>query len=359
MYDGTTAAPLYQDTANQRVGIAEGAPVTTLEVGGLTTMTGTGVANAPTLAIDNSSSASYNHAIEAFHPNLAAGETALIAVGRVGSTKNTGYLGYKYSSAGSDDNIISLSHWGANHLLNVKGNGNVGIGTEDPKNPLHIRDTGDGDDVYSGIRFTPADSETSETNTNSYHKITGFRKSGLLLAGGQTGNHSRTYSTLNNSGYKVYTNDGTNTGVVLSTDLKFHIAVGDDGDTNFYTDVIIDGHLGATTKSFLIPHPTKEGMMLRHGSLEGPEHGVYIRGHAKGNTIDLPEYWSGLVDEESITVQITPNLSSQALYVKSVNSERVSIGREDGSSIDCFYFIQAERKDVGKMEVEYCDSSST
>ena len=43
-------------------------------------------------------------------------------------------------------------------------------------------------------------------------------------------------------------------------------------------DLDVAGALTATTKSFDIEHPTKEGMRLHHGSLEGPEHGVYVRG---------------------------------------------------------------------------------
>jgi hypothetical protein len=38
------------------------------------------------------------------------------------------------------------------------------------------------------------------------------------------------------------------------------------------------GALTAASKSFDIPHPTKEGFRLRYGVLEGPEHGVYFRG---------------------------------------------------------------------------------
>jgi flagellar biogenesis protein FliO len=53
----------------------------------------------------------------------------------------------------------------------------------------------------------------------------------------------------------------------------------------------ISGALNATTKSFNIPHPTKEGKDLRYGSLEGPEFGVYVRGTLKGsNVIELPDY---------------------------------------------------------------------
>jgi len=116
----------------------------------------------------------------------------------------------------------------------------------------------------------------------------------------------------------------------------------------------VTGHIDATTKSFVIPHPTKENMTLRHGSLEGPEYGVYHRGRLIGDSsIELPEYWLGLVDESTITVQLTANGSFQMLYVDKIENNTVYIDNATDSNIDCFYIIHGERKDIGKMEVEY------
>ena len=126
------------------------------------------------------------------------------------------------------------------------------------------------------------------------------------------------------------------------------------GDVNVTaSDFVISGALAATTKSFDIEHPTKEGMRLHHGSLEGPEHGVYIRGRLEGNEIDLPDYWLGLVDEDTITVQLTPNKGFQQIYVEDISDNKVYVGTQSDKPIDCFYFIQAERKDIDRMEVEY------
>ena len=68
-----------------------------------------------------------------------------------------------------------------------------------------------------------------------------------------------------------------------------------------------NGNLRATTKSFDIPHPTKEGKRLVYGVLEGPEHGVYHRGTVEGKgkiTVELPEYWSKLVGAD-YSIQLT------------------------------------------------------
>lgn len=117
----------------------------------------------------------------------------------------------------------------------------------------------------------------------------------------------------------------------------------------------ISGALNATTKSFIIDHPTKPGKLLKHGSLEGPEFGVYVRGKLKGtNVIELPEYWTKLVDPDTITVNITPIGRHQDLYVEDIVDNRVIIrnGNLVNKEIHCFYTVFAERADVEKLEVE-------
>ena len=120
-------------------------------------------------------------------------------------------------------------------------------------------------------------------------------------------------------------------------------------------DMTLTGTLSAVAKSFVIPHPTKEGMMLRHGSLEGPENGVYVRGRLAGdNKIILPEYWLGLVDPDTITVQLTSIRKEQDLFVIGQSQNQIAIGSRTTplSRIDCYYLILGERKDIEKLEVE-------
>ena len=120
--------------------------------------------------------------------------------------------------------------------------------------------------------------------------------------------------------------------------------------------VAVTGLLTATTKSFDIKHPTKEHMRLRYGVLEGPEHGVYIRGKLiNSNVIELPEYWTGLVDEDTITVQLTPIGKFQKLYVKEISDNKIIIGNGSffSNNTECFYTVQGTRKDVDELEIEY------
>ena len=107
-------------------------------------------------------------------------------------------------------------------------------------------------------------------------------------------------------------------------------------------------------KLFDIPHPTKENKRLVHGALEGPENGVYVRGRLTGkNVIELPDYWRGLVDPASITVNLTQIGSSQDLIVDKIEwGSKVFIRSGTASNIDCFYTVNATRKDVAPIEVE-------
>jgi hypothetical protein len=121
------------------------------------------------------------------------------------------------------------------------------------------------------------------------------------------------------------------------------------GITNPSYKLQVVGSFAATTKSFVIDHPTKPNYKLRYASLEGEENGVYIRGRTTENIIELPEYWTELVDKDSITVNLTP-IGNKHIWIEEINNNKVYI--DSDSSIDCFYTVFAERKDVEKLVVE-------
>ena len=109
-------------------------------------------------------------------------------------------------------------------------------------------------------------------------------------------------------------------------------------------------------KAFDIKHPTKgDGWRLRHVSLEGPESAVFYRGRLTGsNTIELPYYWKDLVHEDSITVQLQPIGDRHFhLNVVSFDNEKIVIKEADDKSIDCFFHVFGERKDVNPLLTEY------
>jgi hypothetical protein len=142
-----------------------------------------------------------------------------------------------------------------------------------------------------------------------------------------------------------------------TTDMtgSLHVDGGAGIAAEFTGSVGVDGAFSATSKSFLISHPVKPGMKLRHGSLEGPEHAVFIRGRCDDGIIKLPEYWKGLVDEKTITVELT-SICTHYLFphfaVESYDASKVVIREAAGQKASCFYVVYAERKDIDKMEVE-------
>jgi len=162
---------------------------------------------------------------------------------------------------------------------------------------------------------------------------------------------------IHSNNFRVYNTDGTERMIQADDDgavVLYHDALTKLATTA--TGVDITGQLSATTKSFLIDHPTKPGKKLRHGSLEGPENGVYIRGKSDSNIIELPEYWTELIDEDSITVQLTPIGKHQHIYVESIKNNVIHIqsdeARKNTNNLEYYYLILAERKDVDKLVIE-------
>ncbi len=142
---------------------------------------------------------------------------------------------------------------------------------------------------------------------------------------------------------------GTGATIMVIDTLNSRVGI---GLTNPEYDLEVAGEISATLKSFIIDHPTKPGMRLRYTSLEGPENGVYFRGELKGsNVIELPDYWTGLVDENTITVHLTP-IGNKTIFVKEIKDNKVFVGARLFQKIHCFYSVWAERKDVPKLKVE-------
>jgi hypothetical protein len=139
---------------------------------------------------------------------------------------------------------------------------------------------------------------------------------------------------------------------VLATSVNVYTDFNFTGNSTTSGNTVIVGSLSATTKSFDITHPTKDGYRLTYGCLEGPEHGVYHRGSTNSDIIELPEYWSGLVNVETTSVQLTPKGKYSAHWVERIEGNQIFIKSESGL-IDCFFHVHAERKDVPKLLVVY------
>jgi hypothetical protein len=107
-------------------------------------------------------------------------------------------------------------------------------------------------------------------------------------------------------------------------------------------------------KGFDIEHPTRKGKRVRHICVEGPESAIYIRGKLKGtHIIDIPEYWQGLVDYDTITVNLTPcGKPDLSLYVKEIRDDKIILSSDHLTQVECFYQVWANR--IGpELHVEY------
>ncbi len=194
--------------------------------------------------------------------------------------------------------------------------------------PLQVGQDDSFDNVSATVMIGPEYNSDSETHpTNSLHV------NGDVLIVGNT----------------QQTGDITATGTITAATF-----VGD------HTSGSITGGVSgksAGAKAFDIKHPTKEGQRLRHICIEGPESAVYVRGRVnnRNNVITLPDYWDGLVDYDTMTVQLTPIHSHQNVIVKriDVNERKIHLQAQGGMPVDCFYHIIAERKDIEKLIPEY------
>jgi hypothetical protein len=111
----------------------------------------------------------------------------------------------------------------------------------------------------------------------------------------------------------------------------------------------VSGSFGATTKSFIIPHKTQEGKYLQYGVTEGPEHSVFVRGKSNSHIIELPEEWNWLVDQDTITVNLTSVGEPQNLHILDIADNKIIIG-SNTTTPNYHYHIFAERKDVPKLK---------
>jgi len=296
--------------------------------------------------------------------------------------------GFKLRENSEGDFSIHDYRQGATRLL-IDDNGNVGVGRDAPtapENALHAKDhssttgqlllQGDQNDAYmrynkSGVTWSHGiDASDSGKFKFSNNSALGTGTRITIQTDGKVGINDttpeyildvngavRAQKTGSDGGLRLHTNSGivadsNYMGFFTGQTSGWAFSNNSTGTVSPVVTISAAGDLSANSKSFDVEHPTKEGMRLHHGSLEGPEHGVYVRGRLKdSNIIELPDYWTGLVDEDTITVQLTAIGSKQDLWIEDIIDNTIIVGCE--APVNCFYFVQAERKDVDRFDVEY------
>ena len=174
--------------------------------------------------------------------------------------------------------------------------------------------------------------------------------------------------TRNSAGVKNHAGATTRTGAEVDTGAETHTgvnvnnAVTIDNKTRKINGVtitpLVKGKIftgkALKDKGFDIEHPTRKGKRVRHICVEGPESAIYIRGKLKGmHIIDIPEYWQGLVDYDTITVNLTPcGKPDLSLYVKEIRDDKIILSSDHLTQVECFYQVWANR--IGPdLHVEY------
>jgi len=143
--------------------------------GSMLTISGTGGDGTEILRIRGTASATFNWISSSLHANLTAAETSIHLFGKAEGTKKSGYIGYRYYADGSNMNLVTIGHYGSNYLVNIAGDGNVGIGITNPgAYKLNVQG-----DVYISGTLTEASSlgikENIETYSPSLEKINRIR----------------------------------------------------------------------------------------------------------------------------------------------------------------------------------------
>ena len=255
----------------------------------------------------------------------------------------------------SGNTLIGYTSAQTNGLLQVAGG--IGIAAN---STVRQATNGDGGTLkFYGTQFVAGQQNSGSYGYTGGAGIASVSPSGgyvTLDVGGQNTGNSHRLKVVNDgtgiTGYMYYGQEGGTTATLYANVATNKVGIGT--MTPAYA-LEVNGSFAATTKSFVIDHPTKPGMRLRYGSLEGPENGVYVRGRLTGkDTIELPDYWTKLVDPDSITVDITPVGKHQKLFVKEIADNKVVIGNDNlfSKDINCFYTVWAERCDVEKLETE-------
>ena len=111
------------------------------------------------------------------------------------------------------------------------------------------------------------------------------------------------------------------------------------------------GDVFGVTKSFIVPDPSDPDRMIRYTSLEGPEAAIYVRGTGlltEGvSRIELPDHFSVMCAESSITVNLNPRSASSlglaTIYVDAVSVEVRELGGGTGS-YEFDYMVHAVRR---------------
>jgi hypothetical protein len=184
----------------------------------------------------SSQNSSFNWVSTAFASNMTASTNLIHFIGQAGSTRNAAYLGFKYDSSGSYNNLLTLGLYAADNLLNINGYGNVslsgattsadGIGITFPATQSASSNANTLDDYEEGTWTVTDNSGAGLTFTVNYSQYTKIGRAVTINA------EINWPSTANTSNVAVSLPIPPNTAARTGMPAFSNVA----GEVNFYLD---------------------------------------------------------------------------------------------------------------------------
>lgn len=281
---------------------------------------------------------------------------------------------------GSTGGIFEVDTAGGATTFYVSASGNVGIGTTNATDKLTL---------YGELASYKTGADTIQTqvylantgNTRAFNLQLNSGGTGLDLWSYNSSNAWLRHTTFNYDGNvgigtaapaaKLEISGSSNSallnikspisGAILYVSGSGAVGIGDSNVGTYR--LYVSGSFGATTKSFIIDHPTKAGKKLIYGSLESPYHGIRLTGRdtlVNGKCkVELPEYIYKLILHDSVNIQLTGIKCNKTLYVDEINIPEnyftIAYDKaifESYKDYDFFWDFTAIRADVPELITE-------
>lgn len=289
------------------------------------------------------------------------------------STSNWGV----YGLSGTTYGVVGISS-GSSSVAGVAGSssngkGVYGISTNlngvwaESTNQDGLFASGGRDGAYiQGARHGVIGTSTAASTTAVLYGVSGSTTTTGSDSAGVMGSHHASWAQTMNCGgcvdgvrgianatgkYNIGVDgEGTSVGVlgqrVTATGVQVTWgALGYDATEGVYTA----NHLTASGgKSFVEPHPTQAGKIIRYESLEGPEHGTYFRGRGRMEgriaVISVPETFSLVTSADDLSIQVTPIGDLAQIAVTYIGLDRIEL--KSNRDVEFFYTVNGIRNGV-------------
>ncbi len=120
------------DSSPGNVGIGTATP------GSRLTVSGTNSGSVPLVDLIASGTGTFQRGVRLLNSGMNTGDHIMYSTGRSDNARNMGQFYFYYAGDGSTSNRISIGLHSVDDVFNILGTGNVGIGTTNPANKLHV-----------------------------------------------------------------------------------------------------------------------------------------------------------------------------------------------------------------------------